>query len=94
MQVDLLCPSLPSFSNLREVYSGRFVLEDVSARLPGLLRRPGLKSWNVAIDKNVTLAPSWSSYLSTLAAPNEAGLSRSLFPPDNANELHLERWYT
>ena len=74
------------------MYSGRFILEDVSARLPGLIRRPGLTSWKVAIDKNLTLASSWSSYLSTLTEPDKAGLSRSLFPPENANELHLERW--
>ncbi|KAF9513599.1 hypothetical protein BS47DRAFT_1372487 [Hydnum rufescens UP504] len=83
--------TVPVLATALNSHPGRFVLEDVSTRLPGLLRRPGLKSWKVAIDKNITLASSWSSYLSTLTDPGEAKLSRSLFPPDNANELNLER---
>ena len=65
-------------------------LVDISARLPGLERRPGLLSWKVILDV---------SNFAGLERPEteevfigEKKLLRTMWPNGRENELHLDRW--
>ena len=75
---------------------GQFHLVDVSDRLPGLIRRPGLSKWRVAVDKDLNFFDSSEEFLASLATEREkrekgAKVPATLFPPKNVDELHLER---
>ncbi|EIW68806.1 hypothetical protein TREMEDRAFT_44583 [Tremella mesenterica DSM 1558] len=79
-----------------------FSLLDVSTHLPGLLRRAGVSSWKVATqpksgERKIAWHENYESYREAVEAGKERdkdikkGLSRSVWPPENVNELNLER---
>ena len=77
-------------------FPGQFQLVDVSLRLPGLKRRPGMSKWQVAVDKDATVFfDSQRDFLASLPMErekNERGkVPQTLFPPENVRDLHLER---
>lgn len=78
-------------------FPGQFQLVDVSLRLPGLKRRPGMSKWRVAVDKDAAvLFDSQRDFLASLPTEREknergAKVPQTLFPPENARDLHLER---
>ncbi|KAF8323022.1 S-adenosyl-L-methionine-dependent methyltransferase [Clavulina sp. PMI_390] len=75
---------------------GQFRLVDVSDRLPGLIRRPGLSTWRVGIDKPVQFFDSHAGFLESLTTDRDrqklgGKLAETMFVPENVAELHLER---
>lgn len=75
--------------------TGDFQLVDLSDRLPELKRVRGLTKWRVAMDKtNEKLFNTWEDYTAHLGEDISAGtLQRSMFPPKDADDMHLDRWY-
>ena len=84
-----------------------FELVDVSERLPSLIRRPGLTTWQPCVDRDVDLRFStYDDYTNHLAESSKNANSKSSskdsvrnrmlpthWPPANAEELSLTRWY-
>jgi multisite-specific tRNA:(cytosine-C5)-methyltransferase len=71
-----------------------FALIDVSDRLPGLVRRPGLTSWRPAIDKEGN-AP-YETFEEYKQSVGEGGkLGEAMWPPgeEEAERLGLKKWY-
>lgn len=73
-----------------------FELLDVSARLPALLRRPGLRTWLPTPDKH---APEvrfamHAEYLASLSEEEKGQMKmgESHWPPRDVGGLFLERW--
>jgi multisite-specific tRNA:(cytosine-C5)-methyltransferase len=78
--------------------NGEYHLVDVSDRLPELVRRPGVSTWKVAVDKEANkIETSFDSYWSGLKSEQqrrETKIVESMFPPSvGVEDLHLERWY-
>lgn len=73
---------------------GQFTIVNVADRLPGLIRRPGITSWSVAVDKSGTTEPSWTEFRSRLSDSEKktSKITETQFPPANAKELGLEHW--
>ncbi|KAG2222188.1 hypothetical protein INT45_014085, partial [Circinella minor] len=71
---------------------GALELRDVSNQLPELKRKPGLKTWKV-----ITKDGKFLNSIEDLQDNNKNNDSqnrkfpKSVFPPDNANDLHLDR---
>ncbi|SAM02707.1 hypothetical protein [Absidia glauca] len=66
---------------------GAIELKDVSDQLPGLIRRPGLKTWKVMTRDNQFI----SSVDDIENARSGRKFPKSAFPPENPDPLHLER---
>ncbi|KAI8342302.1 S-adenosyl-L-methionine-dependent methyltransferase [Chlamydoabsidia padenii] len=66
---------------------GALELKDVSDELPGLIRRPGLKTWKVMTRENQFI----SSVDEIENARSGRKFPKSAFPPENPDPLHLER---
>jgi len=67
--------------------NGALQLQDVSNELPGLKRKPGLKTWKV-----MTKDKQWINSLEDIKEPRQrAKYSQSIFPPPNVEEYPLER---
>ncbi|KAJ1658433.1 tRNA (cytosine-5-)-methyltransferase ncl1 [Dispira simplex] len=69
---------------------GAIQLVDVSDQLPGLIRRPGLSTWKV-MRKDGQFADAFDDFLDEGVSRSHDKYPPSVFPPDNAHELHLER---
>jgi multisite-specific tRNA:(cytosine-C5)-methyltransferase len=81
---------------LREVGAGA-ALVDVADRLPGLVRRPGMRKWTPSsADKGKEVhcveGEAFEAYRARVGA--SARLARSHFPPtaEEAEQMQLERW--
>lgn len=73
-----------------------FELVDVSASLPGLVRRPGLPTWRPPVSRDLTtFYNTYAEFIESLDPPqrSETKLQETHWPPANANELNLQRWY-
>lgn len=75
---------------------GEFQLVDISSRLPGLDRRPGMTKWLVSTDKELSFFDTHEEYMASLETPKDkkekgAKVPPTLFPPENAADLHLDR---
>ena len=75
-----------------------FELVDVSKSLPELKRRPGLTNWRPTIGKSInTDFESYDDFIKSLPASDpslaETKMSPGHWPPSNAAQLGLERWY-
>ncbi|KAJ3098762.1 hypothetical protein HDU96_010949, partial [Phlyctochytrium bullatum] len=66
--------------------NGALTLEDVSKELPELIRRPGLSSWKV-MDGDGTFHDTYKD----IPEKFQKKLANTLFPPDNAGELGLDK---
>ena len=68
---------------------------DVSSSLEALIRRPGIAHWRPAVNRDVDVSfGSYADYLASLSnGPGKSKLSATHWPPENAKELNLERWY-
>ncbi|KAI9320764.1 S-adenosyl-L-methionine-dependent methyltransferase [Dichotomocladium elegans] len=62
---------------------GALELQDVSDKLEGLKRKPGLSTWKVMAKDG--------QFVDSPADAAATGLPPSVFPPENAADLHLER---
>lgn len=69
---------------------GKFSIVDVADLLPNLKRRPGLTTWKVAARGGKDKPLSWQG---DVAEGNAKDLAETLWPPSNATELGLEKWY-
>lgn len=74
-----------------------FSLVDVSDRLPELVRRPGLTSWNPTVSKEIdTSFASYDDFVATLTEEQKeiTKLTPNHWPPapEEANALGLTRW--
>ncbi|CAO3595496.1 unnamed protein product [Absidia cylindrospora] len=67
--------------------NGALELKDVSNDLPGLIRRPGLKTWKVMTRDGQFI----SSVDEIENARSGRKFPKSAFPPENPDPLHLER---
>lgn len=67
--------------------NGSLELVDVSNELPELKRRPGLSDWKV-FTKDAQLVDK----MEDLPKDTKGRFYPSMWPPQNARELHLERW--
>ena len=75
--------------------AGEYHLVDVSDRLPELIRRPGITSWQVCTNKDsMTMEPSFTAYWERLNEKQRAGskIVETMFPPSDVHELKLDRW--
>lgn len=70
-----------------------FILIDVSSFYPQLIRRPGVAFWKPPVDKELNFFDSYESYLESLPEERKktSKMARSHWPPDNVDELHLDR---
>ncbi|KAB5589463.1 hypothetical protein CTheo_7091 [Ceratobasidium theobromae] len=71
-----------------------FELVDVSASLPGLVRRPGLPTWRPPVSRDLTtFYNTYAEFIESLDPPqrSETKLQETHWPPANANELNLQR---
>ncbi|EIN09261.1 S-adenosyl-L-methionine-dependent methyltransferase [Punctularia strigosozonata HHB-11173 SS5] len=71
-----------------------YELIDVSDRLPGLIRRPGLSTWTPSSDRECnTSFPTYSSYIDSLSEENrkQTKMSEGQWPPPEGVNLKLER---
>jgi multisite-specific tRNA:(cytosine-C5)-methyltransferase len=67
---------------------------DVSDRLAGLIRRPGLTTWTPSPDRECnTSFPTYSSYVDSLSEENrqQTKMSEGQWPPADGADLKLER---
>ncbi|KZO98510.1 S-adenosyl-L-methionine-dependent methyltransferase [Calocera viscosa TUFC12733] len=72
--------------------AGEFSIVDVSDQLPGLIRRPGMDTWTVATNKDGTIHDTYAEYEKAIADKEPPKrLLPTLWPPENAKSLHLER---
>ncbi|EJT99310.1 S-adenosyl-L-methionine-dependent methyltransferase [Dacryopinax primogenitus] len=73
--------------------SDEFVLADVSDRLPGLVTRPGMSKWTVAIDREGTLKDTFAEYEEAMkdSTDTRKRVLESCWPPQDVGDLHLER---
>ena len=72
---------------------------DVSAQLPSLIRRPGLKKWTPVPSEALDALGRFATYQEYLASLDDEGKARSKMsethwsPPEGVAEaLHLSRW--
>ncbi len=67
---------------------GGLELVDVSDRLPGLIRFPGVSNWKVSSNKTITWYKSMEE-----VPPNAKSIKASFFPPtaDEIKRFHLDR---
>lgn len=75
---------------------GQFQLVDISARLPGLVRRPGLTKWRVGVDKEGTFFDKYDEFQASLTTDRDrrergSKIPETLFTPANVAELNLDR---
>jgi 16S rRNA C967 or C1407 C5-methylase (RsmB/RsmF family) len=69
-------------------FIGALELKDVSDQLPGLIRRPGLTTWQVMTREN-----QFVSSMDDIENPRaRRKFPASVFPPASNNDLHLEKW--
>lgn len=84
-------------------HAGEYEILDVSDQLPNLKRRPGMSSWLVATQPEQTQRQlkwhsSYDAYRAWVDEGNERyqdkakGLASTVWAPENAGELGLERW--
>lgn len=76
--------------------NGEYHLVDLSNRLPELVRRSGVNSWRVCVDKEAkVLRSSFNDYWNALsdAQKRSTKIVETMFPPSDAGDLHLERWW-
>ncbi|KZT61661.1 S-adenosyl-L-methionine-dependent methyltransferase [Calocera cornea HHB12733] len=72
--------------------SGEFSIVDVSDKLPGLIRRPGMDAWTVAVDKDGTTKDTFAEYEESIADKDPPKrVVATCWPPENAKSLHLDR---
>lgn len=74
--------------------AGEYQLVDVSNRLPELVRRPGITSWQVCTDKDtMNMEPSFTAYWERLNDKQRADskIVETMFPPQEVHELNLDR---
>ncbi|CCA74131.1 related to NCL1-tRNA (cytosine-5-)-methyltransferase / probable Orotate phosphoribosyl transferase [Serendipita indica DSM 11827] len=74
--------------------AGEYQLVDVSNRLPELVRRPGITSWQVCTDKDtMNMESSFTAYWERLNDKQRADskIVETMFPPQEVHELNLDR---
>lgn len=74
-----------------------FELVDMSNHLPGLVFRPGIKTWTPSVDRSVDLSfQTFQDYIQSLPENKRADskLVESHWPPtpEEAEELRLNLW--
>ena len=71
-----------------------FTLIDVSSLYPQLIRKPGMTHWKPPVDKEPNFFGSYEGYLGSLTEERrkETKMVETHWPPDNVDELHLDRW--
>jgi multisite-specific tRNA:(cytosine-C5)-methyltransferase len=80
-------------------HPGEFSIVDVSDKLPGLKRRPGITSWKVGTNglEGTIYHESYETYMATREGLTDEEkrqkkeLASTLWAPENAGELNLER---
>lgn len=89
---------------ISDEWAGQYTLLDVSDQLPELKRRPGITSWKVATQpesagREMIFHESYESYRGEVDSGNERekdkskGIGSTAWPPANAADLRLKRWY-
>jgi len=70
-----------------------FTLIDVSSLYPQLIRKPGMMYWKPPVDKELNFFGSYEGYLESLteAGRKTTKMVKSHWPPDNVDDLHLDR---
>ena len=71
-----------------------FTLIDVSPFYPQLIRKPGVTFWKPPVDKELNFFDSYEGYLESLTEERRKTIKavKTHWPPDNLDELHLDRW--
>ena len=71
-----------------------YELVDVSSRYPELKRCPGLTSWSPTADKAAEkYFDTYQEYRDSLSSTDPVKLTEGHWPPSNAADLNLTRWY-
>ncbi|GJJ10536.1 hypothetical protein Clacol_004763 [Clathrus columnatus] len=74
-----------------------FEIVDVSSDLPNLARKPGLVTWYPVVNKELVHYPSYDDYLTywkNIDGPKSVPkMVPTHWPPSNAEDLNLHRWY-
>jgi hypothetical protein len=72
------------------------MLVDASAYFPALLRKPGITTWKPTTNRSITFFDSFEAYVESLPDDRQKRshkMLRTHWPPSNADELQLNRWY-
>lgn len=77
------------------IFISGFILIDVSSLYPQLIRNPGVTYWKPPVDKELNFFDSYEDYLESLTEERRkvTKMAKTHWPPDNVDELHLDRWY-